>query len=73
MARVSYERGIKCKKCGEMIVSFNRFKHCILCQNCGSHLMDFNLQTKEGVVTENADIITVKVTHKMFHDLYQEV
>lgn len=73
MAKVTYERGIKCKKCGKICVSFNRNAHYVLCQGCGTHIMNFNPKSKNGEVTENADIITVKVTHKLFSETYEEV
>ena len=73
MARVTYERGIKCKKCGELYISINRFCSCVLCQNCGTHIMDFDLRNREAEVTENADIVTIKVTHKLFSYICEEV
>lgn len=73
MARVTYEQGLKCRKCGKLCVSINRFQHTVLCQGCGAHIMNFNLGEREGMVTQNADIVTVKVTHKLFSDIYEEV
>lgn len=73
MARVTYEQGIKCKKCGNLIVNINRFTRCVLCQSCGAHLMDFDYVNLEGSVSKNADVVTVKVTHKLFSDIYEEV
>lgn len=35
--------------------------------------MDFDLKTKEGTVQKNAEIVTVKVTHKLFSTIYEEV
>lgn len=72
MAKVTYERGIKCKRCGKICTSFDR-GHYILCQGCGTHIMNFDLKSKKGEITENADIITVKVTHKLFSKTYEEV
>ena len=73
MAKVTYERGIKCKKCGKIIISFDRHKQHILCQDCGTHIMDFDIRRKHGEVTQNADIISVKITHKLFKEIYEEV
>lgn len=73
MARVTYERGIKCKKCGKIYISFDKFQHCVLCQNCGTHIMDFDLKNNKGKVTEKADIVTVKVTHRLFREIYEEI
>ena len=73
MARVTYERVIKCKRCGEIYVEIDRFQHCVLCQHCGTHIMDFDNKNKKGIVTKNADIVTVKVIHKLFSDIYEEV
>ena len=73
MAIVTYERGIKCKKCGNIYVEIDRFQYCVLCQNCGTHVLNFDIKNKKGIVTKNADIVTVKVTHKLFRDIYEEV
>ena len=73
MAKVTYERGIKCKKCGKIIISFDRYKQHILCQNCGTYLINFDPESKSGTVTQNADMISVKVTHKLFKEIYEEV
>ena len=73
MVRVTYERGVKCKKCGKIHVGINRFQRCVLCQNCGTHIMDFDPTNREGIVTQNADVVTIKVTHKLFSDIYEEV
>lgn len=74
MARITYERAIKCKRCGTFRTSIDAYKHHVLCQNCGTHIMDFDCRTKEGTVTQNAEIITVKVTHKpFFREIYEEV
>lgn len=72
MARVTYEQGIKCKKCGELAISFNRFQKTILCQSCGAHVMTY-IGNKEGELTKNAELVTIKVTHKLFSDIYEEV
>lgn len=73
MAKIEYERGVKCKRCGEIYISINRFQSCILCQECGAHIANFDKTNRALEVTNNADIITVKVTHKFFKDIYEEV
>jgi hypothetical protein len=35
--------------------------------------MDFDVRNREAEVTEDADIVTVKVTHKLFSAIYEEV
>jgi hypothetical protein len=35
--------------------------------------MDCDSRNREAEVTKNADIVTVKVTHKLFSDIYEEV
>ena len=73
MAKVTYERGVKCKKCGKILISFNKCEHYILCQGCGTHIMNFDHKHNEGTITQNADIVTVKVTYKLFKEIYEEV
>ena len=69
MARTEFVQGIKCKKCGKMEIP--PFSH-HLCQSCGTHVIKG--YEKDGwVVTKNADIIAIKVTHKLFKDIYEEV
>lgn len=73
MARVSYETGLKCKRCGNIVLSVSKLYSRVLCQGCGAHIVDINFKTQEGVMTKNAEKITVKVTHKLFSDIYEEV
>ena len=73
MARITYERAVKCKRCGEISVSIDRFQSYVLCQNCGEHIANLDIKNRELELTENADIVTVKVTHKLFKDIYEEV
>lgn len=72
MAHITYEQAIKCKQCGKLTMSIKRFQRTVLCQGCGTHIMT-NLGNLEAEVTENADIVAVKVTHKLFSDIYEEV
>lgn len=72
VAKIEFERALKCKKCGKLHTTFNRFNHCLLCQGCGTHLMDY-LGNREAEVTENADVVTVKITHKLFSNIIEEV
>ena len=73
MARISYEQGIKCKKCGKIIIAIDNPSFCVLCQGCGAHLANNDYENNALIVTNNAKIITVKVTHKLFHDIFEEV
>lgn len=73
MARISYETGLKCKRCGKIILSVSRFHSRVLCQGCGAHIVDIDFKTKKGMMTENSEQVTVKVTHKLFSDIYEEV
>ena len=73
MARVTYEQGIKCRKCGKFQVSIDRFQSYVLCPWCGTHLGNFDRKKRVMSVTNNADIITLKVTHKFFSEIYEEV
>jgi ribosomal protein S27E len=73
MARISYERGLKCKRCGKIITTIDRFSSFVLCQGCGAYLAEFDREKKEINVANDAKIITVKVTHKLFHDIFEEV
>ena len=73
MSRVTYETGLKCKRCGNISITCRRAGSRKLCQNCGAHIMDCDPRTLEAKVTENADIISVKVTHKLFSYTLEEV
>ena len=72
MAKVVYEMGLECKQCGNLIVSFDRHARYVLCEKCGTHLADFAPQTREATIRES-NVVTVKVTHKLFHDVYEKV
>ena len=73
MARVTYEKGVKCLKCGNLITTVNRFNRTILCQECGAYIGDFDLSKKELLITDNAKDVVIKVTHKLFSNIYEEV
>lgn len=72
MARVSYEVAVKCKQCGELLLSIDRFQRTVLCERCGAHILTY-LGKYEAELTKNAKQVTVKVTHKLFSDIYEEV
>ena len=72
MARTEFVLGVKCKQCGELLISFNRFQRTVLCKKCGTHILNY-LGNREAELTENASQVTVKVTHKLFSDIYEEV
>lgn len=70
MARTELMRGIKCKNCGSMEIP--PFSH-HLCQSCGTHIVE-RYDKKEGwIISKNAKIIAIKVTHKLFKDILEEV
>lgn len=69
MAKVTFEKGIKCKKCGKMLIP--PFKN-RLCQSCGTEIIAEYNAKRGWIITDNADIITVKVTHKLLHYLLEE-
>lgn len=70
MARTEFLRGIKCKKCGNMdIPPFAH--HC--CQSCGAFVVE-GYNKKDGwIIAKDASLITIKVTHKLFKDILEEV
>lgn len=73
MARASYDRAIKCKKCGNFTMYFYRWQRRILCQGCGAYLADYNENGKCEYIESNAKIVTVKTTKKLFSTIYEEV
>lgn len=73
MAKISYTRGIKCKRCGKLYVTLNKYLRCFLCQNCGAYLGNFDIEANCLTVEENGEIVTIKVTHKLFSETYEEV
>lgn len=72
MAKVTYEVGLRCKQCGDVSITFNRYHRQILCQKCGAHIMNY-YGGRRGKVTDNAESVTVKVTRKLFSTTYEVV
>ncbi len=72
MANVEFCEGIRCKKCGKLIVNPTVFTS-ELCQGCGTKLLDINLARKSYNLTTSGEDVTVKVTHKFFKDIYTVV
>ena len=71
MAKTEILRGIKCNKCGHIDIPPFGYH---LCQNCGAYVIDDFIRGKGGwQITSNANIIPVKVTHKLFKDILEEV
>ena len=70
MARVEFLPGIKCKNCGK--IELPPFKY-LLCQECGTKIVDGHNKKDGFIINGNAEIISVKVTHKLFRDIYEEV
>ena len=67
MAKVEFEYGIKCKKCGKICL----YPFDILCQQCGTQVLDFH--QGKTVIHKNADIVTAKITRKLFKTIIEEV
>lgn len=73
MARISYETALKCKKCGSFTTEFYRWQRRILCQECGAYIADHDENGKCEYIANNAKLVTVKVTNKLFSKSYEEV
>jgi hypothetical protein len=74
---VKFESGVQCK-CGAIypmsnINIANALKKRVLCPECGRHIMDLNLRNLDAEVTDNADIVTIKVTKGWLDDTYEVV
>lgn len=72
MPRVDFVEGIQCRKCGHMIVEPTIFTK-ELCQKCGAKLININVAERTYFVAENAEEITIKRTHKLFHNILERV
>ena len=70
MAKVRFLPGIKCKNCGKIAIPPFRYH---LCQGCGAKVVDGHNDKDGFLINGNANIIKVKVTHKLFKDVYEEV
>ena len=72
MARVEFVDGIQCKKCGNMIAQPTIFTK-ERCQKCGAKLMDVHVAERNYSLTEYGEEITIKRTHKLFHNILERV
>lgn len=72
MANTEFIEGIRCKKCGKIIAQPTVFTR-ELCQGCGAKLIDTNINKRTYSLSDNAESVTVKVTHKFFKDIYEVV
>ena len=72
MANIEFVEGIRCKKCGKIIAQPTIFTR-ELCQGCGIKLIDINTERKTYSLSNNAECVTIKVTHKFFKDVYEVV
>lgn len=72
MANTEFVEGIRCKKCGKIIAQPTVFTR-ELCQGCGAKLIDTNISKRTYSLSDNAESVTVKVTHKFFKDIYEVV
>lgn len=72
MANIEFVEGVRCKRCGEIIAKPTILTS-ELCQGCGVRLMDINISKRTYSLSNNAENVTVKVTHKFFKDIYEVV
>lgn len=72
MANIEFVEGVRCKRCGEIIVQPTIFTR-ELCQGCGARLIDTNISRRTYSLSNNAESVTIKVTHKFFKDIYEVV
>ena len=70
MAKVEFYPGIKCSNCGKIAIPPFRY---LLCQGCGTKVVDGHNDKDGWLINKNADMINVKVTHKLFKTIYEEV
>lgn len=71
MARVEFREGIQCTKCNKIIIPDLFTSE--LCQGCGTKLMDINYSNRTYSRCECCKDVTVKITHKLFSDIYEVV
>lgn len=72
MPRVDFVEGIQCKKCGHIIAEPTIFTK-ELCQKCGAKLIHINIATRNYTVLPDGEEITIKRTHKLFHNILERV
>ena len=72
MANIEFVEGVRCKRCGKIIAKPTILTR-ELCQGCGVRLMDINISKRIYSLSNNAESVTVKVTHKFFKDIYEVV
>lgn len=71
MTRIEYKEGIECKNCGDFIYQIP--KHQRLCTKCGARIIDDVDDNFEVALGKYGRGIIVKVTHKLFSDVYVKV
>jgi hypothetical protein len=71
MPKVEYKQGIECKCCGDIIYKIPM--HQRLCQECGAQIIDDVDSNYSVTLGKYGRGIVVKVTHKMFRDIYEKV
>lgn len=71
MAKVEYKVGYECKCCGNIVCNLANYD--ILCQKCGAKVMAGYSINSGWQLTENAQSISVKITHKLFSKKYEKV
>lgn len=71
MARIEYKEGIECTNCGDFICQIP--KHQRLCNKCGAKIIDDVDDNYEVTLGKYGRGIVVKVTHKLFSEIYEKV
>ena len=71
MAKTEFKDGIKCTKCGHMIIP-DVFSNS-LCQKCGARILAIDLSDRTFYPVGDGKPITIKRTHKLFHNVLEEV
>lgn len=69
MAYMTFERGIKCKCCGELYVPPFKRSHC---NKCGAELMKSSAFCG-NYFTHNVKPTIIRVTHKLFYKICEEI
>lgn len=64
MANIEFVEGIRCKKCGKIIVQPTIFTK-ELCQGCGVKLIDINTERKTYSLSNDTEGVTIKATHSI--------
>lgn len=69
--RVEFINGVQCAKCGKIVCPTILTSE--LCQGCGAKILSINMSRKTYDCEGQGRPVTVKVTHKLFRDIYEVV